>query len=298
MYEMLYGRPPYLANNHIQLQKLYDRRPILKTQRSFTFHKTTGEVIQGRVSEDGIRFLEQLLKVNVLERLSFEELFCHKYLQTSIACDPAPSRIEYAIPKRRSEGSLKCTGDLSSFPRSSLFSSGDQSSRFLHSLSLSATSLPAFARFSTKLGNSSRSSSGYRSNGSLTELKVSENIDLIVGDFGSDDCTDLISDEVNCLTLIRDIQKIAPSARSSDGEQNDLASCGISLHYILKHFVTKRRASTQYLTWIYDKIDTLAGKLSGSLEATSDLELNIDMGSLFVLAMSSVWLMSYIYVSL
>ena len=85
MYEMLWGRPPYRAQNHIMLLKKIEATQLqFPTQIPIVKMDGVGEGKQAQltvnVSENCKGLISGLLKKNPIERIGFEEFFLHPFL--------------------------------------------------------------------------------------------------------------------------------------------------------------------------------------------------------------------------
>lgn len=92
LYEMIWGKPPFRANNHIELAQKY----IQKQQLKFPTHiqiietmtngtsSTKSTIIQIKVSNECKDLLNKLLQVNPKERISFKNFFTHPFFSLPI----------------------------------------------------------------------------------------------------------------------------------------------------------------------------------------------------------------------
>ncbi|KAK3504851.1 hypothetical protein B0T13DRAFT_391797 [Neurospora crassa] len=91
LYEMVTGRPPFKASNHVEL--------LRKIESSGDVIKFTRESV---VSQEMKGLIRALLKKNPVERISFEDLFNHP-----VVTEPIPGLVEDDIPKPPRRRSLK-----------------------------------------------------------------------------------------------------------------------------------------------------------------------------------------------
>ncbi|CAJ2506224.1 Uu.00g003540.m01.CDS01 [Anthostomella pinea] len=82
-YEMISGKPPFRANNHVELL-----RRIENSEDQIRFSK------ECQATPDVKALIRALLKRNPVERLSFENLFNHQ-----VIADPIPGLVEDDVPK-------------------------------------------------------------------------------------------------------------------------------------------------------------------------------------------------------
>lgn len=91
LYEMVTGRPPFKASNHVEL--------LRKIESSGDVIKFTRESV---VSQEMKGLIRALLKKNPVERISFEDLFDHP-----VVTEPIPGLVEDDIPKPPRRQSVK-----------------------------------------------------------------------------------------------------------------------------------------------------------------------------------------------
>ncbi|KAK3954122.1 hypothetical protein QBC32DRAFT_96926 [Pseudoneurospora amorphoporcata] len=91
LYEMVTGRPPFKASNHVEL--------LRKIESSGDVIKFTRESV---VSQEMKGLIRALLKKNPVERISFEDLFNHP-----VVTEPIPGLVEDDIPKPARRRSVK-----------------------------------------------------------------------------------------------------------------------------------------------------------------------------------------------
>ena len=144
MFELVYGKPPYIAENHIQLQKLIDTSPPPPMNRIAEAMLPSGRKIRYTISTGCLALIKGLLQKNALERMSHEEFFSHPLLRDDANIGAQKT---YFIPIRRTvshELSWPSHSDTASPTKcQSYFSQAAQAAK---SLSLSASYLPPFAR--------------------------------------------------------------------------------------------------------------------------------------------------------
>ena len=78
MYEMVYGRPPFRAQNHIQLLKKIESTKHLHFPSKIKREDSISEV---SVSEECRDLIGKLLRKNPIERIGFEEFFLHSFFR-------------------------------------------------------------------------------------------------------------------------------------------------------------------------------------------------------------------------
>lgn len=101
LYEMVYGRPPYQAANHIQLQKLIDTSPTPPMPTVATAAGPGDAKVSFPVSELCISLLQSLLRKDPLQRISFEEFFTHPLLQDEASANQPSAGGTYSLPIRK-----------------------------------------------------------------------------------------------------------------------------------------------------------------------------------------------------
>lgn len=177
MFEMLYGHPPYRAQNHIQLQQLIERSGTLKFQNFAEFKNEHGETTTYNISQPCISLLKNLLKKNPMERISFEEFFSHAYLGLWETPDKnVRDQKSYSLPTRKftTLQGTKSPNRASSYrvnANYTLESSQEiNQSNAVASLSSSTTSIPPFARLSIKYGTPPSRQSGVFHSGNIKIL--------------------------------------------------------------------------------------------------------------------------------
>ena len=88
LYEMLWGRPPFRAENHIELARKFTQKPqvkfpafiqIIEKARNDTSACPQSTVIPIEISPDCKNLLVRLLVVDPQERISFEDFFSHPF---------------------------------------------------------------------------------------------------------------------------------------------------------------------------------------------------------------------------
>lgn len=116
LYEMLYGRPPFRAQNHIQLLRIIERAPqIVFPDTVFVSEADREHPVV--ISEECRRLLLGLLQKNPEERLSFDQFFTHPFFKeapvpekaveekTLMGTGPGQLIRGFAIPRGRSRSS-------------------------------------------------------------------------------------------------------------------------------------------------------------------------------------------------
>ncbi|ORX44069.1 Pkinase-domain-containing protein [Hesseltinella vesiculosa] len=87
LYEMITGRPPFRAQNHIELLK-----KIQDNQDRIRFPDEKSPDATPLVTDDLKDLIRKLLKQDPVERISFEELFAHPVIHQPITPDLPPAR--------------------------------------------------------------------------------------------------------------------------------------------------------------------------------------------------------------
>ena len=104
LYEMVTGRPPFQAQNHLDLLKKIQEnedRIVFPDERPSSDPNAPDKVGVGSDLKDLIR---KLLKKDPVERISFEELFLHPAITNTIPVSPSPS-VSTSSTKHKSPGS-------------------------------------------------------------------------------------------------------------------------------------------------------------------------------------------------
>lgn len=150
---MIYGRPPYQAPNHIQLQKLIDTSPTPQMPIIATVVGPGTDKVSFPVSDLCISLLQNLLRKNPLQRISFEEFFAHPLLQGDSTTSQLPTTSStYSLPIRKSSSrdAVSSKSGASSYARSVDRGTSPSDLNFARSLSSLSSStasiIPPFAR--------------------------------------------------------------------------------------------------------------------------------------------------------
>lgn len=149
MYELIYGQPPFRAQNHIQLQKLIEKSKVLHFSSNFVDSKGCEQV----VSAECIQLLGSLLRKNPLERITFEEFFSHPFFDQSLASTPKniPESKNFKttdLPKALSLGFVNSP----SYLKESKSRPIEASSYLMSCVSSSSSFIPPFAKLSSRMG--------------------------------------------------------------------------------------------------------------------------------------------------
>ncbi|RUO96980.1 kinase-like domain-containing protein, partial [Jimgerdemannia flammicorona] len=108
LYEMVTGRPPFRALNHVELLRKIEKSnnkikfpgdpPSPLAYDSFDGHASPPPSTASPVSEDMKDVIRHLLKRNPVERISFEEFFLHRAVTAELGPSPHGSGAGAALP--------------------------------------------------------------------------------------------------------------------------------------------------------------------------------------------------------
>lgn len=101
LYEVVTGRPPFRAQNHIELLK-----KINENEDRIRFPDEKADAAVAPIGNDIKDLIRKLLKKNPVERISFEEFFMHPAITNS---PPSPSSPSPPPPLRPSSSSSRST---------------------------------------------------------------------------------------------------------------------------------------------------------------------------------------------
>lgn len=107
MYEMLFGRPPFRAQNHIQLLRVIEQAPRIAFPKTVYLPEHRPRPRAVRVSERCRDLILGLLQKNPDERLSFDALITHPFFDAPVAPAPPGFALPKAIAARPRSGSLQ-----------------------------------------------------------------------------------------------------------------------------------------------------------------------------------------------